>query len=216
MARPHLIACVHATPRAIAPTRRMLSDRAGEFVPCDLLEEALFRMDAASDEGFDAFLRALGKAQALGPSAILTTCSMYTHHLPEVRARLDLPIVGIDEAMIESAAEVQGPLALVGSRPESIAFARRAIEARAVGRGRAAEFIEPLCVPLDSCDTVSGARQLAQRLRELGQLAQAVVLVQLSLSPAREHLADGERRRVLAGPQLALERLRSVLGEAAT
>jgi hypothetical protein len=212
----HLIACVHATPRAIPPTRRMLGGRAHEFAQHDVLEEPLFQLDAASDEGFRAFLAAIRQAELLHPSAVLTTCSMYTQHLPAVRSQLTTPIVGIDEAMIQRAAEVRGRLALVGSRPESIAFTGRQIEAKAGRRGSRPEFAEPLCVPADACDTVSGTRQLAEQLNQLAGQVDVVVVVQLSLSPVSDHLSDDVRRRVLTGPPLALQQLRTVLGGTAS
>ena len=45
----------------------------------------------------------LARAQRLNPAAILTTCSMYTQHLPTARKQISTPIVGIDEAMIQRA-----------------------------------------------------------------------------------------------------------------
>ena len=101
---PQRIACVHATPRSIAPTAAWFRDRGDEFETVDLLEERLFDLGGEGDESVSLFFEVLERAERLEPAAILTACSIYTPYLPEARRRFRTPLVGINEPLIECAA----------------------------------------------------------------------------------------------------------------
>jgi hypothetical protein len=117
--------------------------------------------------------------------------------------------------MLDQAARVGGPLALVGSLGASIALAAEQIEHRAQELGAATSIADRRLVPLDACETATAARSLAAELRRLSQQVQAVVVVQLSLSPVAEHLSPEEYSTILTSPPGALARLRAVIQERA-
>jgi Asp/Glu/hydantoin racemase len=145
----------------------------------------------------------------------LTTCSIYTPQLPAVRQLVATPIVGVDEALIDQAARVGGPLALVGSLEASLALAAEQIERRAQELGRPTSIAQRRLVPLDACESAAAAQSLAAELRRLHEQVQAVVVVQLSLSPVAEHLSSEEHQTILTSPPGALAGLRAVIKERA-
>jgi hypothetical protein len=214
MLTPKRIVCVHATRRAVEPARRMLAAHPGEFEQEHLVEEELLAC-RGDQRGFELLLRALQQAQQRGPAAVLTTCSLYTPHLPAARKLVTTPIVGVDEAMLDEAARLGGPLALVGSLETSIDLAAEQIERRVQACGSPTSITQRLLVPPDACDTSEGARRLADELRELSRSVRGVVVVQLSLSPVAEHLSLEEQRSILTSSNTALARLRTVVKERA-
>jgi Asp/Glu/hydantoin racemase len=215
MPAPSRIVCVHATQRAEEPARRMLAAYPQEFEQDHFVHEALLSCSPDQQRGRELFLEALRQADELRPAAILTTCSIYTPQLPFVRQNIATPIVGVDEALIEQAAQVGSPLALVGSLETAIALAAEQIERRAQELGASTSITQRRLVPLDACETPAMAQSLAAELRRLREHVQAVVVVQLSLSPVGEHLSPDEHRTILTSPPAALARLRAAIQERA-
>jgi Asp/Glu/hydantoin racemase len=209
------IVCVHATHRAVEPARRMLAAESDEFEQEHLIREALLACQGDRQRGLELLLKTLREAEELRPSAILTTCSIYTPQLPAARQVVATPIVGVDEAMLDQAARVGGPLALVGSLEASIALAAERIEHLAQELGAPTSIADRRLVPLDACETAASAQDLAAELRRLRRHVRGVVVVQLSLSPVAQHLSPEEHSTILTSPPGALAHLRAVIQERA-
>jgi hypothetical protein len=210
---PPLIVCVHATPRAIAPTHRLFAGAEDEFRRRDVVEERLFTCEADRDAGRTLFFDTLRRAAALRPAVILTTCSMYTRYLTQARREIGTPLVGIDEAMISRAAQRGGPFALVGSLWSAITLTRQAICDQAAILGTDATVAETRLVDADACATEARTHRLADELRELSSRVHTVVVVQLSLSGVAGLLSAAEQSRILTSAASALERLRAAVEE---
>ncbi|QDT55885.1 Asp/Glu/Hydantoin racemase [Caulifigura coniformis] len=209
-----LVACVHATPRAIDPTE-MLLKTVGPVAVHHLIDEQLL---AAGDDaaGPSIFRRALQEATSLRPAVVLTTCSMYTRFLDALRQHTKPPLLGIDEPMIDHAARTGGRLGFVGSIETAVQLTAEEVLRRARAINVDADVAETLLVPRDSCDTDAGRRTLAAQIQELRSRVDHVVVVQLSLSPAVDLLTNEECRSVFTAVPFAATRIRSILGAAAT
>lgn len=207
-AAPLRIACVHATPRSIGPARRMLQAEWPGLAAEDFLEERLLALTEDREASFHLFLKTIRRAQASAPDAILTTCSIFNRDLPRIRELVETPLLGVDEPMIERAAEIGGRLALVGS----IASAIENTGARIKGLcSRDCEIVPAPLVDKDACADEAGARALAEELRRLREQADAVVVVQLSLARTSEFLSDAERATILSSAAPAIARLRTMI-----
>jgi Asp/Glu/hydantoin racemase len=212
MSAATIIACVHATPLAIAPVADAFRRWAPAWHHHDIIEGQLLGAGGEGIEAVSLFQQTLGRADAMEPAAILTTCSLYTRYLPLLRMQMERPVLGIDEPMIERALEVGGRIGLVGSIPLAMETTARLIRERAA----AAEFGAPdlsarLLVDVNLCTTPAGVRQLADGIRLMLPAVDAVVVVQASLSPVMDLLAPEEQHRVLTSPRLAVDRLREML-----
>ncbi len=86
----------------------MLAAYPDEFEQQDFVQEALLACQG-DPRGFELLLQSLRQAEQLRPAAILTTCSMYTPHMPAARRLVATPVVGVDEAMLDEAARIGGP-----------------------------------------------------------------------------------------------------------
>jgi Asp/Glu/hydantoin racemase len=209
----HLIACVHATPLAVEPVARTFRQRAPEWGRRDIIEERLLYLQGEGEEAFSTFVATLKRAEEEDPSAILTTCSLYTRELPRARKSILKPVLGIDEPMIEKAVEIGGNLALVGSLSPAIEGTANLIMEHARTQGRTVDLSTQLLVDPNICSKPEGVQELAERLRLIATKVDGVVVVQASLSPAADLLSDEENKRILTSPRLAIAKLQNILKE---
>ncbi len=207
------IACIHATPLAVGPVDRAFRKWVPEWERRDMIEERLLSLQGEGEEAFSVFAATLKRAEMEDPSAILTTCSLYTKQLPRARKSILKPVLGIDEPMIERAVEIGGKIGLVGSLSTAIEATANLITECARTRGRAIDIATRMLVDPNLCSTPEGVRELAENLRAMADRVNAVVVVQASLSPVADLLSDEENKRVLTSPCLAIARLQNILKE---
>jgi hypothetical protein len=205
------IACVHATTLAIGPVAEAFKRWAPGWECNNVVEERLVALQGEGDAALALFLDVLRRAEAGAPAVILTTCSMYTRRLPEVRPLIGKSVVGIDEPMIEKAAEAGGPIALVGSIEEAVNGTARLIRERAKARGRSVDLSRRLLVDPKICTQPAGVRELEEKIRPLIQVCHAVVVVQASLSVVEDFFTGAEKEKILTSPRLAVARLKEIL-----
>jgi len=209
----HLIACVHATPLAVEPVARAFRQWAPEWGRRDIIEERLLSLQAEGEEAFSTFVATLKRAEVEEPSAILTTCSLYTKQLPRARKSILKPVLGIDEPMIEKAVEIGGRLGLVGSLSPAIEGTANLIMEHARTLGRTVDLSTRLLVDPNLCSAPEGVRELAERLRVMAAKVDGVVVVQASLSRVADLLSYKENERILTSPCLAIAQLENILKE---
>ena len=200
-----LVAFVHASPRAIGPSTRVAPSE--EYRREDILDERLLGDDGDRTGSFQHFRQALQQAEALSPAAIVTTCSMFTRELPRARKQIETPLMGVDEAMIEQAAERGGRIALVGSLEAAMGHTAELIQLA----NPDAEIAARVRVEADATESDAAAAALASRCEALLDDCDLVVVVQLSLSPVDDHLSESARERVLTCASSARERLRALI-----
>jgi len=174
----------------------------------DFLEGRLLALTADREASYDLFLETIRRAQASAPDVILTTCSIFNRDLPRIRELIETPLLGVDEAMIERAAEIGGRLVLVGSIGSAIENTGARIKQLC---SRDCEIVPAPLFDKDACADEPGARALAEELRLLRERADAVVVVQLSLARAVESLTDAECDTILTSAASATERLRAMI-----
>ena len=208
---PHLVACIHATPLAIAPVAQAFSQWVPEWKRVDIIEERLFSLQGEGEEAVSIFIETLKRAEAEKPGAILTTCSLYTRYLKRVRCLIEKPVLGIDEPMIEKAAEAGGKLALVGSLASAIEGTARLIKEEAEAKGQWIDVSTRLLVDPNVCSKPAGMKDLAMRLLSLRHGVNRIVVVQASLSDVANFLSTEENEYILTTPRLAIFRLQKIL-----
>ncbi len=208
-----MIACVHATSRAMAAAAQMLAERPG-LEHKDILEPTLLEYAELGQRGREVFRKALVEAAVLEPDLILTTCSMYTQYLPALRQEFSRPVLGIDEPMIEVAAQRGGRLALVGSIRNAIEFTGRLVRDRAEALGRSVRIDHALLVPRNAGEEGPEADDAAARITRLAADVDTVLIVQLSLSSLRARLQRQDvRERTFTSAETVMQRLDEMLGQ---
>ncbi|CAL9361212.1 hypothetical protein SUDANB126_00680 [Streptomyces sp. enrichment culture] len=161
-------------------------------------------------------LRLIGHVMDGGAQALLLTCSSYGEVVDTARALWDVPALKSDEAMFRAA--LAGPyrrIAVVASTPPAVPAAVAQLEALvpAVRPDRPLDIVTALSEEAAAADDAEAtARHLADALHAArGADADAVLLAQYSLTPARDALAGLVGVPVLDGAGAAARELRGLL-----
>lgn len=215
-----LIALVSATPVAIPPATAALAEHLAEARVWNLLDDRLLR-DAADAGGLtpaleDRMRRLIEHAALGGADGILLTCSLYGRLAHEARA--PIPVLAPDDAVFAEALDGRhASVLVVASLASALEDSIERLEQAAADRGRSVRIRGALAADaLDAAatdDVESLVDALERACRPFVDEADAVLLAQFSLAPAKEKLSRALGVTVLSGPASAAVKLRELLGE---
>jgi hypothetical protein len=207
------LAFIHTVASLAGP----FSALAGELLP----EVMTFH---AADEGLRASLLRAGavtpslclrvaqlaaQAQEDGADGILLTCSAMSPAVDLAAPLLRVPIFKVDQAMVESAVHMGGPVGILATVPVTLTSVTQLVRQVAAQQGRDVQVVPGLCSLTGQAETDLCALQSA--LRDLAASCGVIVISQASVATS---LATVDLASlgvpVLTSPRLALERLRSV------
>lgn len=221
MIEPHpLVAMIHAVPTAPRIAHQAFAEEFPQATVWNVLDDRLLD-DAREAGGLTGtlrrrMLRLIGHVLDGGAQGLLLTCSSYGEVVDTARALWNVPVLKSDESMFKAA--LAGPsrrLAVVASTPPAVPSAVAQLEALvpAVRPDRPVDIITALSEEAAvAADPETAARHLADALRAAGGAgADAVLLAQYSLTPARDALAALVGVPVLDGAGAAARELRGLL-----
>ncbi|MFK0121068.1 aspartate/glutamate racemase family protein [Streptomyces sp. NPDC090994] len=217
---PPLVAMIHAVPAAHRIAEAAFAQEFPRATVWNVLDDRLL-VDARAAGGLtDALrrrmLRLIGHVLDGGAQALLLTCSSYGEVVDTARTLWDVPVLKSDEAMFKAA--LAGPyrrVAVVASTPPAVPAALAQLEALVpeVRPDRPVDIVTALSEEAAAADDAeTAARHLADALHAAGGAdADAVLLAQYSLTPARDALAALVGVPVLDGAGAAARELRGLL-----
>lgn len=210
------LALIHALAHSVAPINAVLAEQWPEALRMNLLDDSLSgdlaRQTSAGAVGLDSALHARFEALAryaedCGADAILFTCSAFGPCIEAVAsARPLMPVLKPNEAMLQEAAELPGPLGLVASFGPTLAsmpaeFAPHVRLQTALAEGAMAALDQGQHGQHD-------ALVLAAAERLLDQGCRAIALAQFSMARAQALLQARLGVPVLSTPHSAVRSLR--------
>ncbi len=164
-------------------------------------------------------------AEQVGARAVLVTCSTISPCVDDVRPRVGIPVVKIDEAMIAEAVAKGDKIGLVATAASTLEPTRQLLQAQADRQGKQIEtelvLVENALSALLRGDNASHDSLVKQAVLELAQGVDVVVLAQASMARVLEVIPEAERSErsersvpILSSPHLALEQVRQLLATA--
>ncbi|WP_217135074.1 aspartate/glutamate racemase family protein [Streptomyces sp. AC558_RSS880] len=217
-----LVAMIHAVPAAHRIAEEAFAREFPQATVWNVLDDRLLD-DARGAGGLTGalrrrMLRLIGHVVDGGAQALLLTCSSYGEVVDTARTLWNVPVLKSDEAMFKAAlAGPYGRIAVVASTPPAVPAAVAQLEALvpAVRPDRPVGIVTALSEEAARARPEEAARHLADALRAAGGAdADAVLLAQYSLTPARDALADLLGVPVLDGAGAAARELRGLLAPA--
>ncbi|CAL9328163.1 hypothetical protein SUDANB108_00015 [Streptomyces sp. enrichment culture] len=219
---PPLVAMIHAVPAAHRIAQDAFAQEFPQATVWNVLDDRLLE-DAADAGGLtDALrrrmLRLIAHVMDGGARGLLLTCSSYGEVVDTARTLWDVPVLKSDESMFKTA--LSGPyrrIAVVASTPPAVPAAVAQLEALvpAVRPDRPVDIVTALSEEAAGTGPEEAAGHLADALRTAGGTdADAVLLAQYSLTPARDALAALLGVPVLDGAGAAARELRGLLAPA--
>lgn len=215
-----LVALIHAVPSGARIAQQAFAREFPEARLWNVLDDRL--LDDARDAGglTDALrrrmLHLIDHVMDAGAQGLLLTCSSYGEVVDTARSLWTVPILKSDEAMFKAALSGSyDRIAVAASTPPAVPAAVTQLRALVplVRNGRPLEITTALSEAAAVADTPEAtATCLADALRATGDdTAQAVLLAQYSLTPARDALAELTGLPVLDGAGAAARELRALL-----
>lgn len=153
-------------------------------------------------------------AQDAGVNGILVTCSSLSPAVDELRPFLAIPIVKIDEPMVEHVVQSAETIALLASAETVMKSVEPLVQskARQINRNVSVRYVIKGDIwPLLKKDPISFYEKIGEAAGLAAKDNQAVIIAQVSMAPGRDYVKPEVRGRVYAAPEYAVRAIRRIL-----
>ena len=213
------IALIHATPVAIEPIVAAFKRLWPQARTTNLLEDSL-SADLASegrltDQMIGRFIALAGYVRSCGADAILFTCSAFGPAIDAARAKLDVPVLKPNEAMLEEALACGTRIGILATFEPSMPSLKAELEELA--RSKNIEItirtrvIHGALAALHEGQPAEHDRLIAGAAAEMDD-CDALILGQFSMASAAGCIPKRSDRKVITSPDSAVMRLKQALG----
>ena len=155
-------------------------------------------------------------AEEAGASAVQLTCSSISPCAAPARAFVSIPVLTIDEPMVDQAIQLAGRIGVAATAPTTLQPTLDLVKTRAALAGKHVSVEAVLCqgayTALMSGDLETHDRIVRQTVGGLMERNEVVLLAQASMARVVDSIPEAERRvPILSSPRLAMERAKAVL-----
>ena len=201
-----LVGLVHTTRLVIDPVHEAITGSVQDITVNHVLDEGILRSLSSqgriTPEIVDWLTRMVTSAESGGADLAVVSCSSLSPCVNEVRNRVGIPVLKVDEPMMEFAIQNGDRIGLIMTNPTTQEPSQ--ILFREVSERLAKEvvLVPKLCpdafVKLNSGDTNGHDAEVVQGIEELLRETDLVMLAQISIARVKRSLDDGVRNRVLS------------------
>jgi Asp/Glu/hydantoin racemase len=220
---PRLV-LVHTVPALVDTFSKLTAETLGDSAEViHVVDEGLLRDTIAAGELSPSVSRRVATqvfgAEDAGASAILVTCSSVGAAVEAARPFCSVPLLRVDEPMIERALDAASVIGVVGTLSTTLEPTTDLIRRRAAARGKPVEVVARLCDgafdALRAGDSGEHDRRVREALREVLARCEVVVLAQASMARVADQLDAAERGSVeiLSSPRSSVERAAEILAQ---
>jgi Asp/Glu/hydantoin racemase len=155
-------------------------------------------------------------AERAGATVVQCTCSSISPCVQAVRPLVAIPVLKIDDPMVEKAISMGKRIGVAATAPTTLKPTTELVHAKAAVRNIQVQVDPMLCegafVALSSGDTATHDRLVAQTLRKLMARNDVVILAQASMARVASAIPVEEQKvPILSSPRLAVETLAGIL-----
>lgn len=155
-------------------------------------------------------------AREVGAQAVLVTCSTISPCVDSVRSAAGIPVVRIDEAMIERAVDAGARIGVIATNRTTLEPTRRLLQARAGACGKKVEIelvlVEAALPALLRGEGAVHDELVKEATLELAQRTDVIVLAQASIARVLDVIPAAVcAAPIFSGPHLALEQVKRLL-----
>jgi len=211
---------VHTVTGLAEGFRGLCAEIIPEAALCHISDESLIQGMLAAGGLTPAIYRRIGDhvvaAEEAGADAIQLTCSSVSPCVDVARHLVSVPVLKIDEPMVERAVSQYRRVGVIATAPTTLKPSSELVHLKARQLGRSVEVDSVLCEGAYDA-FLAGDREKAdgivlERLRDLMNRVDVVLLAQASMARVAEQLPVDDRTvPVLSSPRPAVERLAEVL-----
>ena len=212
------IGVVHATRVAVSPVDAAFERHWPEAETIQLLDESLARDLDAIGHLTPELSRRIGKlaefAERGGAAAILFSCSAFGPAIEAVQARLPLPVLKPNQAMLEEALAQGGRIHILSTFKPSAPSMRKELEALAAHKNIEltidTSYVAGALDALQEGDSQTHDSLIAEAAANIPQ-ADIVLLAQFSMARALDAVSRRVDAKVLSSPDSAVLKLKRMM-----
>ncbi|MFO7154804.1 MAG: aspartate/glutamate racemase family protein [Caldicoprobacter oshimai] len=206
------LAIIHTTHVTIEPLKNLASEFIPEVKVINFLDDSILPqlIENGGDiaEVRDRWFTYAKIAESLGADVILSACSSVGELADELNGKLSVPVLRIDEAMIERAVALGNVIGVAATLSTTLRPTINLVKAKAEKACKAIK-VEPVLVDeayklLMQGDGEGHDKVLAQKLNELAQRVDVVVLAQASMARVLDRLPENMKDEFLTSPRLGI------------
>ncbi len=214
------VALVSSTPAVFGPMEAAFREVFPEAQILHILDETLiedFRREGGlSPHSRHKALQMALTAQEANVDGILVTCSTLSPSIDDFRPFLKIPIIKIDEPVIEEVVQKADTIGLLATAETVLKSVEPLVKKKALDFGRKVSlcrFVKGDVWPLLQKDMAAFYRAIAEAAAEAARECQAVILTQVSIAPGRDYVEEKLRDKIYASPIYAVQTLRKILSK---
>lgn len=216
-----LVGLVHTTRLVIDPVHEAVAGRNPGCGVSHVLDEGILRrlseLGEITPEIVHWLTSMVESAQAIGADCAVVSCSSLSPCVNEVRSRLSIPVLKVDEPMVEHAVQRAEKIGLVMTNPTTEKPSQLLVREVCEKLSRTVELVPRLCpdafAKLNRGDLAGHDREVVDTVERLLDETDLVMLAQISIARVRNRVDQRGSGRVLSSLDFIGERIGEVLGE---
>lgn len=213
------IAFVHTVPALISEFNKLGAEILPETQFVHILDEVILehihQHDGVTKDDTDRLLSHIEGAEKIHADAVLVTCSVLSTCIDEIRPKVSIPIIKIDEALVELAVATGERIGMLATNPDTLQPSSQILYNEATRTDKkitvVPRLVEHAFAAIRRGDTETHDRFVKQAIMDLAEDVDVIVLAQASMARVLALIPENERKvPILSSPHLALERAREL------
>jgi len=215
-----LVGAIHTTRLVIEPVHQSIAAAGQDLQINHVLDEGLLRRLATlgriTPEITDWLTRMVASSQDIGAELAVVSCSSLSPCVNEVRDRLNIPVLKVDEPMIEYAVRHADRIGLVMTNPTTEAPSQILFAEVTKRLGSRSRLFPELCpgafAKLTGGDTEGHDTEVVEVIQSLLEEVDLIMLAQISIARVRQHLDSSSAARVLSSLDFVGDKISEIIG----
>lgn len=200
------VAVLHTTPVTIPLMNRLLGEQLAEYQVLNFMDDSILPMLNRDPDSLPYVMEKLwsyiGFAQRQNAEAVLSACSSIGEIAEYARARTRLPVMRVDEAMMEQAAALGKPVLLCATLATTLGPSLRLLRQKCGDRVPVeSRLLSEAYALMQAEGKEAHDRAIARALEAPLRAGQTVVLAQASMAAAARYMPEGLSGAMLTSPE---------------
>lgn len=216
-----LVGLVHSTRLVIESLHQVVSSNCPDAEFVHIMDEGILRKLASEGQVTPAIVQWLGNmvvsAENIGAKMVVVSCSSLSPGVNQVRERVSIPVLKIDEPMIEHAISKADRIGLVMTNPTTEAPSKLLFKEVCSRRNSNAELIPRLCPDafnkLNRGDIQGHDDEVARTIETLLLETDVVMLAQISIARVKSRIDESTRKRVYSSLDFVALEINKILAD---
>lgn len=214
-----LVGLIHSTRLVINPLHTVVASRCPDVEFDHIMDEGILRKlteaKGITPEIIQWLSEIVMSAERNGADLAVVTCSSLSPCVNEVQRQVNIPVLKIDEPMVEHAVQNAERIGLVMTNPTTEAPSTLLFQEVSKKIDKKVRLVPRLCPTafsqLNHGNIKGHDADVVKTLENLLTETDVVMLAQISIARVREHLDDSIKNRVLSSLDFIAPKIKSIL-----